>query len=113
MKLKILAISLLGCVSLFSSAADLPIEEGMPFSKARKALIKNGWKPNPTYSGEFGVESVIQRKGFSEIESCTEGVRYCSFNYIKSGDFLSVGTVGEEVKDMKVYSWNFKCPEEN
>ncbi len=113
MNLKPLAISLLGCVSLFSSAADLPIKEGMPFLKARKALIKNGWEPNTTYSGEFGVESVIQRKGFNEIESCTEGVRYCSFNYIKNEDCLGVGTVGEEVKDMKIYSWNFKCPEKD
>ena len=113
MKLKILAISLLCCVSSFSSAADVPIKEGMPFTQARKALIKNGWKPNPTYSGEFGVESIIQRKGFNEIESCTEGVRFCSFNYIKSGDCLGVGTVGEEIKDMKIYSWNFKCPEKD
>jgi len=113
MKLKILATSLLWWASSISSAADVPIKEGMSFTQARKVLIKNGWKPNPTYSGEFGIESIIQRKGFNEIESCTEGVRFCSFNYIKNGDCLGVGTVGEEVKDMKIYSWNFKCPEKD
>jgi hypothetical protein len=113
MKLKIFTIGLLCSVSLFSSAVEVPIKEGMPFAQARKALIKNGWKPNPTYSGEFGVESVIQRKGFNEIESCSEGVRYCSFNYVKNGDCLGVGTVGEEVRDMTIYSWNFKCPEKD
>ncbi|MGF6404234.1 hypothetical protein [Pseudomonas sp. PDM07] len=113
MKLQTFLTSLFCCASFFANATDVPIKEGMPFLKARKALIQNGWKPNPTYSGEFGVENIIMRNGFKEIESCTEGVRYCSFNYIKNETCLGVGTVGEKIKEMKIYSWNFKCPEKD
>ncbi len=110
MELRKLLVGLFCVVSFSAQAVDVPIKEGMPFVSARKALINSGWKPNPTYAGEFGVESILVRKGYSEIESCTEGVRYCSFNYIKDGVCLGVGAVGEEVKGMKVYAWAFKCP---
>ncbi|TMU69396.1 hypothetical protein FGA82_30450 [Pseudomonas fluorescens] len=83
----------------------------MSFQSARKALLHDGWKPNPTYPGEFGVENIMRRNGFVEIESCTMGIQHCSFNYTKNRTCLGVGTVGEDVKTMKVYSWNFKCPE--
>jgi hypothetical protein len=106
-----LLISLLCGINPLANATDVPIKEHMPFLNARKALIKNDWKPNPTYSGDFGVENTLVKKGFNEIESCTEGLRFCSFNYIKNGTCLGVATVGEEVKDMKIYSWSFKCPE--
>lgn len=113
MKLKPLLISLLCCISPLSQATDVPIKEHMPFVNARKALIKNGWKPNPTYTGEYGVENILQRKGFTEIESCTVGLQFCTFNYVRNGVCLGVATIGEEVKDMKVYSWSFKCPEKD
>lgn len=108
--LKIL-ICLLFSVSFFANATDVPIREGMSFLKARKALIKDGWKPNPTYSGEPGVEKIYIRKGFIEFESCTVGIQYCDLNYKKNEICLGVATIGEEVKDMKIYSWNFECPE--
>jgi hypothetical protein len=106
-----LLISFLCCISFFASATNAPIKEGMSFVSARKALLNNGWKPNKTYSGEYGVENILRRKGFVEIESCSVGVQYCLFNYTKNDTCLGVGTVGEEIKDMKVYSWHFKCPE--
>ncbi|WP_426236689.1 hypothetical protein [Pseudomonas sp. TWP3-2] len=111
MKLHTLLISFLCSASAFANATDVPIKRGMSFSVARQALIENGWKANSTYSGEYGVENVFMREGFIEIESCTEGVRYCSFNYKKNSVCLGVGTVGEELEDMKIYSWNFECPE--
>lgn len=110
---KTLLIGLLCCASALSHATDIPIKERMPFVNARKALIENGWQPNPTYTGEYGVESILQRKGFSEVESCTVGLQFCSFNYVRNGVCLGVATVGEEVKDMKIHSWNFKCPEKD
>jgi hypothetical protein len=39
---------LLACISFFASATELPITKGMPFLAARKALIKQGWIPDPT-----------------------------------------------------------------
>ncbi|SDS04388.1 hypothetical protein [Pseudomonas prosekii] len=101
-------ISSLCFVCLHANAMDVPIKEGMAFVKARKLLIKDGWQPNPTYTGEYGVENIILRAGFIEIESCTMGVQYCGFNYTKDKTCLGVGTVGEEVKDMKIYSWDFE-----
>ncbi|WP_426206338.1 hypothetical protein [Pseudomonas sp. TWP3-1] len=111
MILRTILISLSCFASFIAHAAELPIKEGMSFTSARKALIKSGWQPNRTYSGEFGVENILMREGLVEIESCTEGVRFCSFNYKKKDICLGVGTVGEKIKDMKIYSWNFECPE--
>ena len=111
MKLHKLFISFLCCACVFANAAALPINRGMSFEIARKVLIQNGWKPNQTHSGEFGVERLIKEKGFVEIESCTMGVQYCSFNYTKNNTCLGVATVGEELENMRIYSWNFECPE--
>jgi len=99
------------CVSIFANATDLPIKKGMPFLSTRTALIKNGWKSNITNETELvGTEVSLRNRGALEIERCTEGVQYCEFNYIKNKNCLGVGTVGEEIKDMKIYSWNFEYP---
>lgn len=111
MKRQTLLISFLCCISLFANATDVPIKEGMSFIGARKALLQSGWQPNKTYSGEYGVENILVRKGFVEVESCSMGVQYCIFNYTKNNTCLGVSTVGEEVKDMRIYSWNFECPD--
>ena len=100
------------CSASFSvCATEVPIKEGMSFTRARDALIQNGWKPNPTASEKIGVEDILIRKGFIEIESCTMGIQFCSFYYLKDQTCLGVATVGEQIKDMKIYSWNFECPE--
>lgn len=104
-------IGFLCCASFLVNATEIPIKEGMSFTSARRALIQNGWKPNPTDSERIGVENILIRKGFIEIESCTMGIQFCSFYYLKGQTCLGVATVGEEIKDMKIYSWNFECPE--
>ncbi|BBP70006.1 hypothetical protein PHLH6_20100 [Pseudomonas sp. Seg1] len=106
-----LFIGFLCCASFHVDAAEVPIKEGMSFTSARNALIQNGWKPNPTDLEKIGVENIFIRKGFIEIESCTMGIQFCSFYYLKDQTCLGVATVGEEIKDMKIYSWNFECPE--
>lgn len=106
-----LLIGFLCCASFFVNATEVPIKEGMSFTSARRALIQNGWKPNPTDSERIGVEAILIRKGFIEIESCTMAIQFCSFYYLKDQTCLGVATVGEEIKDMKIYSWNFECPE--
>lgn len=111
MRLPGILIGLLCSVSVLASAAQLPIKEGMSFLQARKALIRDGWQPSPTALGDFGVENALKRKGFVEIESCTVGVQFCSFHYTKKDRCLRLATVGEEIKEMKVYSWYFDCAE--
>lgn len=104
-------ISVLCVFSVVANAAEVPIKEGMSFLTARKALIRAGWQPSPTALGDFGVENAIKRKGFVEIESCTVGVQFCSFHYTQKERCLRLATVGEEIKQMKVYSWYFDCSE--
>lgn len=107
-----IACIVLCCVSIFANATDVPIKKGMPFLSARKVLIKHGWKPNLTNVMEpGGVMKTLRDMGISEVERCTEGVQYCEFNYRKNKTFLVVSTTGEEVKNMIVDDWGFKCPE--
>lgn len=112
MKPHLIACILLCCVSIFANATDVPIKKGMPFLSARKALIKHGWKPNLTDEMEpGGLMKILRNIGISEVERCTEGVLYCEFNYKKNKVCLVVSTTGEEVKDMIIDGWGFKCPE--
>jgi len=101
---------LLACISFFASATELPITKGMPFLSARKALIKQGWIPDPTdETAPDGVMKTLRNIGLLEVERCTEGVQYCEFNYKKNDACLVVSTIGEKVKDMRVDAWNIEC----
>jgi hypothetical protein len=99
------------------------IYKGKLFSQARRALLAEGWKPQET----FGVDSngkrfsqsadagVLYQAGFIEVESCSgTGRNFCSFNYIRPGQCLSLSTEGEFKKgayEPRVISQNGKCPE--
>lgn len=101
-----------GCIGFFAHASGLPISTGMPFAEARKALISQGWKPNPTDEMKpGGVMKTLRNNGISEVQRCTEGVQYCEFNYKKNNACLVVSTTGENVKDLTIDAWGFKCPE--
>jgi hypothetical protein len=114
MKPRRVACILFVLVTVSANAADVPITKGMPFLGARKALIKHGWKPYITNETELvGAEVLLNKMGILEIESCTEGVQYCEFHYKKKKECLSVTTTGEEVRDLIIYGWNFKCHETN
>lgn len=112
MKLNNIALILLCGVSVFANATDVPITKGMPFLSARKALIKHGWKPNLTdYIDPSGTMRLLRDIGVKEVERCTEGFPYCEFNYKKNNVCLGITTTGEEVKDLIIEAWDFKCPE--
>jgi len=82
----------------------------MSLYKARKLILQNGWKPHPVYIGEhIGVEHELLKKGFKEIEVCTEGKSFCTFNYKKQQQCLRLITIGEEIKNMYVESWDMEC----
>ncbi|PMY47738.1 hypothetical protein C1X69_12960 [Pseudomonas sp. FW305-67] len=84
----------------------------MSFLNARKALIKHGWKPSlPNEMQPVGTAVILKNMGIIEVERCTQGVQYCEFNYKKNKTCLVVSTTGEEVKDMIIHGWGFKCPE--
>jgi hypothetical protein len=102
----------LACISFFANATELPINKGMPFLNARKALIKQGWEPNLTDEMDpDGLMKTLRNMGISEVQRCTEGVQYCEFNYKRNNQCLVVSTTGEKVKDMRINNWGFNCPD--
>jgi hypothetical protein len=97
--------------SALACATDIPIKKGMPFLSARKALIKHGWQPSaPKAMQPVGTAVELERIGIVEIERCTQGVQYCEFHYQKNSECLGISTTGEEVEDLVVDAWDFKCP---
>ncbi|ROM94671.1 hypothetical protein BK658_17620 [Pseudomonas brassicacearum] len=84
----------------------------MSFLNARKALIKHGWKPSLANEMQpVGTAVILKNMGISEIERCTQGVQYCEFHYKKNNVCLGITTTGEEVKNLVIDAWDFKCPE--
>ena len=106
-----LFVSLLLCFSFtFASATEIPIKEGMPFLSARKELLKKGWKPSISKEMQpVGTAVELKNRGIIEIERCTQGVQYCVFHYKKNKQCLGVTTTGEEVEELVVDAWDFKC----
>lgn len=97
--------------SAFACATEIPIETGMPFLSARKALIKHGWQPSASKELQpVGTAVELERIGIVEIERCTQGVQYCEFHYQKNSECLGISTTGEEVQELVVDAWDFKCP---
>ncbi len=88
------------------------LKQGIPYSKARKILIDNGWQG--TYSRWQDISPFATEKDFynnndwREVESCSQGVQYCVFNFHDEyGNQLTVTTIGEN-DDPDVYSWEIK-----
>lgn len=98
----------IGLVTIFlstNSLANLPIKSGMDYSKARKLLLNNGWKPivmNKTPNGKpscylfIGSPSDCNRQ--YEIAHCMPtGAAYCSMFFVnKRKEYLKVITSGED-----------------
>jgi hypothetical protein len=86
-----------------ATAAELPIQEGQKFTRARLALVRAGWKPIETFTaleGElehlhFGAGAAYNA-GFKEIEGCMgTGTNPCFYNYKKGNRCLFLITEGE------------------
>lgn len=81
-------------------AGAVPTINGMPISRARKALIAAGWQPvahgDPdAHTGER--EKALAGLGVIEVDSCSgTGFGYCAFDYRKGTATLGVITVGED-----------------
>ena len=111
-KLTLILVVLLALSGLTSASDELtlPIEKGMHILRARKKLIAQGWQPNSFGDSTIGIEKTLKKMGVSEIQVCTMGEQFCTFNYRKRGQCLGVTTTGEAIKDMVVDAWDFTCP---
>jgi hypothetical protein len=58
----------------------------------------------------IGIENTMLRHSVKGIESCAVDRPVCILHYKKGKLCLRVFTWGEEFKDLKVDTWDRKCP---
>ena len=86
------------------SAFSADVTKGEKLSHARKALLAKGWEPRETFGvdadgarwSQFADAGDLYRAGMVEVESCSgTGANYCTFNYRRKSECLSLQTEGE------------------
>jgi hypothetical protein len=91
------------------------LKKGMTLSAARTLLIHKGWRAVNIHDGEkheyVGIENLLIKANFKEVESCAIDKAVCIFNYKKGDKCLRLFTQGEEIKSMRVISWTCDCPD--
>lgn len=99
---------------LFGWATPLTLQKDMPFTAARKLLLKEKWKPINVHARDgytfMGVERELAKMNIKEFDSCSIDYSNCVLRYKRGDECLSVYTVGEKVKYMKVVHWTAECP---
>jgi hypothetical protein len=87
------------------AAQEVPkLKQKMPYSLARKILIKAGWQPikipTPQRSAQlFGAtEYIVKQLGYNEVVDCSgTGMGYCRFEFkAADGRKLVVSTVNNQ-----------------
>lgn len=73
----------------------------MPYHKARKIILQNGWKPVPgnTPDENIGIPALaFQDLGYTEVDDCSgTGMGYCTFYFQDNkGEYLRIGTEGSD-----------------
>jgi hypothetical protein len=87
------------------------IQQGMPYSKARKILIQQGWQPNlPASNGDIPDMEDTQIKnayalGYGEVKVCSgTGLGLCRFEFINyKKELLIVSTTA--LPEFQVFHW--------
>ena len=86
----------------------------MSFLDARSALQRDNWKPVDVHTKDgyefIGVEKKLKDQNIDEVESCAMDAALCIFNYRRNERCLRLMTHGEEINDMRVRSWSYRCP---
>jgi hypothetical protein len=97
------------------SSQSLSLKVGEPFLAARSRILRSGWRPIGTYRDYeyIGTEKELIDRKFFEVAYCSmDAGSLCVLYYRKGTQCLTVGTVGEELKFMKVTRWSGECPVE-
>lgn len=107
------------CLALFplmSHTAPLALQKGMSYVSARKILLKDDWKMLNVHAQDahvpMGVEHELIRKNYREFDSCSIDNSSCVMRYKRGNECLSVFTIGEKIKYMKVVDWSDECAEQ-
>jgi hypothetical protein len=90
------------------------LHKDSPFTATRAMLLKEKWKPINVHAHDdyalMGVEHELVRMGIKEFDSCSIDNSSCVMRYKRGYECLTVFTVGEKIKYMKVVGWNDECP---
>ncbi|MYM75449.1 hypothetical protein GTP56_25085 [Duganella sp. FT134W] len=99
---------------LFAFAATVPLQKEMSFTAARKLLLKEKWRPVNVHAHDdyvlMGVEHELAKMNMKEFDSCSIDFSNCIMRYKRGNECLSVFTIGEKIKYMKVVDWTDECP---
>lgn len=98
--LRMLAFAAL--LSAPASAAELTIDEGMPWQVARQAVVDGGWNPVTEHEDDIDARCGGSRndvcEAYPETEACSgTGSGFCAFAYQADGRRLTVTTRGESM----------------
>lgn len=99
---------------LLPAAQAGTLNKGVSFTEARVQLIGRGWTPVNVHASDnyeyIGTETALIGAHIDEVESCAMDRPMCIFNYRRGRRCLRLVTQGEELPDMRVESWSFRCP---
>jgi hypothetical protein len=99
---------------LVTYAAPVSLHKGSTFSATRKMLLKEKWKPINVHAYDdyalMGVEHELEKMNMKEFDSCSIDSSSCVMRYKRGNECLTVFTIGEKIKYMKVVDWNNECP---
>lgn len=89
------------------------LKVGEPFLLARSRILRSGWRPMriPRDYEYIGTERELAERNFLEVAYCSiDRGSLCVLYYRKGSSCLRVGTVGEQLKYMKITYWATECP---
>lgn len=107
-------IVFLALIPLIAYAAPVALHKDMPFAAARKLLLKEKWKPIHVHAHDdyepMGVEHELAAAHINEFDSCSIDSSSCVMRYQRGTECLTLFTIGEKIRYMKVVQWSDECP---
>ena len=89
------------------------LKVGEPFLAARARILRFGWNPLPIPRDYeyIGTEKELAERKFLEVAYCSiDRGSLCVLYYRRGSSCLRLGTVGEQLKYMKITYWAEECP---
>lgn len=104
---------LFSALPLIAYANPPALQKDMSYVTARALLLKEKWQPIKVHTNDdyalMGVEHELFKRNFKEFESCSIDHSNCIMRYRRGDECLTVHTIGEKIKYMKVVQWSDEC----